>query len=89
MNECETATPEEDEKRAITLAQLRAMKERGLKLIDLLTVVSGYGQIAMSKEPEAQVQRQLEKMVEAMEKAVESVRLCLDTVEEIWQRRPD
>lgn len=83
------ATFETDDTRTVSLQELRGMRERDIRLIDLLTAVSGYAEIALARDPEPVVCLQLEKIMRAAGRAADGVRSCLASVEEIERLRSD
>lgn len=68
------------ETRLITLDQLRLLQKRAHHLIDQLTVISGYCQVAMDADVEPTVQFHLEKIFASVAKAAQSVQYCLALV---------
>ena len=74
--------------RLITLDQLGIMRTRALQLIDHLTALSGYGQIALDADLEPATRAQLEKILDTVSKAVQSVQSCLAMVKFIEDSGP-
>jgi hypothetical protein len=76
-------TSRDAETRLITLEQLHIMRTRALQLLDQLTALSGYGQIAQDTDLNPAARLQVEKILKIVSKAVQSIQSCLAMVKDI------
>jgi nitrogen-specific signal transduction histidine kinase len=69
--------------RTITTARLRAMRYRAHQILNQLTAISGYAQIALTSEPSSRRERELTKIVQAVNRASREVLSCLATIGDV------
>ena len=75
-----------EEARLITLAQLHAIRTRAHHLIDQMTAVVGYSQIALEFEPESIVQVGLKKIMSLAHDASKDIVCCIDSLNEVERK---
>lgn len=72
-----------EENRAITTARLQAMRHRAHQLINHLTAISGYTQLALTRKPGSCINTELEKIVKTVNRASKEVLSWLASLNEV------
>ncbi len=77
-----------EERRTITIARLQAMRDRAHKLLNQLTAISGYTQIALTGQAGSSIKTELEKVVQAADHASKEVLCCIASLNEVEKEAP-
>ncbi len=77
-----------EERRTITIARLQAMRDRAHKLLNQLTAISGYTQIALTGKAGSGIKTELNKVVQAADHASKEVLCCIASLNEIEKEPP-
>lgn len=67
----------------ITAVRLKAMHHRAHRLLNQLTAISGYSQIALTRNPITPIKADLEKILQTIRLATKDVLSCIESLDEI------
>ena len=80
--------PRLEERRTITIARLQGMRDRAHKLLNQLTAISGYTQIALTGQAGSSIKTELEKIVQAADRASKEVLCFIASLNEVEKEAP-